>query len=152
MFDKIADEDDPYVAGMEGISSLCEDLGIDPLEDMRILVLLWKMGIKDKPAQINKEEVRALADCVGLIREFLPCGAYSRSIIMKIAFAGVFSILSLFFLFAVDQRVQPFAGRLSRQDEGPPPRPRHRLPRPFRLQGLLQVLLLLQPPGHPPYP
>ena len=49
--DKIADEDDPYVAGMEGISSLCEDLGIDPLEDMRILVLLWKMGIKDKPAQ-----------------------------------------------------------------------------------------------------
>jgi len=57
MFADISDDDDPHVAGMEGISKFCEDLGIDPLEDIRILVLLWKMGANDKPAQINKLEV-----------------------------------------------------------------------------------------------
>jgi len=56
MFDNIADEDDPYVAGMEGISMLCDDLGIDALEDIRVLVLLWKLGANEKPAQISKEE------------------------------------------------------------------------------------------------
>lgn len=54
LFDEIADDDDPTVAGMEGISILCEKLEIDPLEDIRILVLLWKMGSKEKPAQISK--------------------------------------------------------------------------------------------------
>ena len=39
-----------------GISKLCEELDIDPLEDMRILVLLWKMGANEKPAQISKHE------------------------------------------------------------------------------------------------
>jgi hypothetical protein len=56
MFAEIADDDDPTVAGMEGISTLCDKLQIDPLEDIRILVLLWKMGSKEKPAQITKEE------------------------------------------------------------------------------------------------
>lgn len=57
MFQKYADEDDPNVANMEGISQLSEDLGIDPLEDIRILVLLWKLeAAKDKPAQISQQE------------------------------------------------------------------------------------------------
>ena len=56
MFADIADEDDPYVASMEGISKLCDDLGIDPVEDIRILVLLWKLGAAEKPAQISKDE------------------------------------------------------------------------------------------------
>ena len=56
LFAEIADEEDPTVAGMEGISTLCDKLQIDPLEDIRILVLLWKMGSKEKPAQITKEE------------------------------------------------------------------------------------------------
>lgn len=56
MFAEIADDDDPFVASMEGISKLCEDLGIDPMEDIRILVLLWKMGANEKPAQISKDE------------------------------------------------------------------------------------------------
>lgn len=56
LFQEIADEDDSSVAGMEGISTLCEKLDIDPLEDIRILVLLWKLGSKEKPAQITKEE------------------------------------------------------------------------------------------------
>ena len=56
LFAEIADEEDPTVAGMEGISTLCEKLDIDPLEDIRILVLLWKLGSKEKPAQISKEE------------------------------------------------------------------------------------------------
>ena len=57
IFADIADEDDPSVAGMEGISTFCEKLEIDPIEDIRILVLLWKMGAsRDKPAQISKQE------------------------------------------------------------------------------------------------
>jgi hypothetical protein len=55
MFDRIADPDDPTIATMEGISTLCEDLELD-IEDIRILVLLWKMKAVEKPAQISKEE------------------------------------------------------------------------------------------------
>jgi hypothetical protein len=56
LFAGICDEDNPTSAGMEGISTFCEKLEIDPLEDIRILVLLWKMGSKEKPAMISKEE------------------------------------------------------------------------------------------------
>ena len=56
IFQEIADEDDPTVAGMEGICKLCEKLDMNPLEDIRVLVLLWKLGSKEKPAQISKEE------------------------------------------------------------------------------------------------
>jgi hypothetical protein len=41
---------------MLGISKLCDQLEIDPLEDIRVLVLLWKMGANEKPAQISKQE------------------------------------------------------------------------------------------------
>ena len=53
---EIADEDDPTVAGMDGIVKLCEQMDLDPLEDIRVLVLLWKMGSKEKPGQISKDE------------------------------------------------------------------------------------------------
>jgi len=56
MFVTIADDDDPNSASMEGISKLCNSIGIDPYEDIRVLVLLWKLGANDKPAQISKEE------------------------------------------------------------------------------------------------
>mmetsp|Transcript_11568 Transcript_11568/g.24402 ORF Transcript_11568/g.24402 Transcript_11568/m.24402 type:complete len:270 (+) Transcript_11568:227-1036(+) len=56
LFEDISDQEDPNVANMEGISTLCEQLGIDPLEDVRVLVLLWKMGAAKKPAEICKEE------------------------------------------------------------------------------------------------
>jgi hypothetical protein len=55
-FAGIADEDDPTVAGMDGIVKLCEQMDLDPLEDIRVLVLLWKMGSKAKPGEITKEE------------------------------------------------------------------------------------------------
>lgn len=55
LFDSIADPDDPSIATMEGISTLCDQLELD-IEDIRILVLLWKMNAVDKPAQISKEE------------------------------------------------------------------------------------------------
>jgi len=77
LFEEIADEDDPMVAGMEGISAFCEKLGIDPLEDIRVLVLLWKMGSKEKPAQISKEEwmggcQRLQADSLEKFQAMLP--------------------------------------------------------------------------------
>jgi hypothetical protein len=43
---------------------LCESIEIDPLEDIRILVLLFKMGATSKPAQITRDEW--LAGCAKL--------------------------------------------------------------------------------------
>jgi hypothetical protein len=56
LFQEFSEEDDPNVIGMDGIVKLCEQLDLDPFEDQRVLVLLWKLGSKDKPAQISKEE------------------------------------------------------------------------------------------------
>ena len=53
IFASIEDKEDPNTASMEGIWKLYEDLGIDAVEDIRILVLLWQLGANDKPAQIN---------------------------------------------------------------------------------------------------
>mmetsp|Transcript_6582 Transcript_6582/g.13754 ORF Transcript_6582/g.13754 Transcript_6582/m.13754 type:complete len:242 (-) Transcript_6582:192-917(-) len=56
MFVEIADPDDPSTATMEGIFTLGEKLDMDATEDIRILVLLWKMNIRDKPSQMSKQE------------------------------------------------------------------------------------------------
>jgi len=77
LFQELADEDDPHVASMEGISKLCDELELDPLEDIRILVLLWKLGANEKPAQINKEEWmqgcnKLQVDTVDKFKELLP--------------------------------------------------------------------------------
>ena len=39
-----ADEEDPDVITMDGISKLSGDLGLDPSSDVRVLVLLWRLG------------------------------------------------------------------------------------------------------------
>lgn len=39
-----------------GISKLCEQLSLDPYEDVRVLVLLYKLGANSKPSQITREE------------------------------------------------------------------------------------------------
>lgn len=77
MFDEISDHDDPSFANMEGISLLCEQLGIDPLEDIRILVLLHKLGANSKPAQILRSEwtsgcQKLQVDSVDKIKMLLP--------------------------------------------------------------------------------
>lgn len=56
MFDSIADENDPNIANMEGVCKLAEKLNIDPFEDVRILVLLYKLGAEEKPSQMSREE------------------------------------------------------------------------------------------------
>ena len=69
--------DEGTVASMEGISILCEKLDLDPLEDIRVLVLLWKMGATSKPAQISREEwmkgcEKLQVDTVTKFKELLP--------------------------------------------------------------------------------
>lgn len=55
----LVDQEDEMIATMEGISAFCDLLEIDALEDIRIMVLLWKMDVgKDKPQQITREEWR----------------------------------------------------------------------------------------------
>mmetsp|Transcript_221 Transcript_221/g.532 ORF Transcript_221/g.532 Transcript_221/m.532 type:complete len:230 (+) Transcript_221:73-762(+) len=56
LFAEFVDVEDPTVIEIEGIGKLSEQLDIDPVSDIRILVLLWKLGSKEKPAQITKEE------------------------------------------------------------------------------------------------
>ena len=56
MFDELCDKEDPTVIPLEGICTLGEKLGIDALDDIRILVLLWKMGCSEKPGQMNHNE------------------------------------------------------------------------------------------------
>ena len=56
LFQKYVDEDDPDSISMDGISKLSEDIGIDPSSDIRLLVLLWRLGASSKPGIITKTE------------------------------------------------------------------------------------------------
>jgi hypothetical protein len=57
LFATIVDEEDPDVADFDGIAKLAELINIDPTTDVRILVLLWKMGVSvTKPGQISKSD------------------------------------------------------------------------------------------------
>lgn len=55
-FASLADCDDPETISMEGISKLCDLLNIDPSTDVRVLVLMWKLGAVSKPGSISKNE------------------------------------------------------------------------------------------------
>lgn len=54
--ESLLDEDDPELISMEGISMLSEQLEINPESDVRLLVLLWKLGASSKPGAITKTE------------------------------------------------------------------------------------------------
>jgi len=60
LFDRWADEEDAM--GMEGLAALCEDCGVDPSSDVRLLIFCWRLDAK-KPAMILREEW-----CEGLAR------------------------------------------------------------------------------------
>mmetsp|Transcript_13350 Transcript_13350/g.15306 ORF Transcript_13350/g.15306 Transcript_13350/m.15306 type:complete len:261 (+) Transcript_13350:304-1086(+) len=47
---------EPEVTRMEGFSVFCEQLDLDPCDDIRVLVLLWKLGANSKPQLITKKE------------------------------------------------------------------------------------------------
>ncbi|KAL7538651.1 hypothetical protein ACHAWF_006164 [Thalassiosira exigua] len=77
IFAELCEEDNPGAANMEGICKLCEKLDIDPLEDVRVLVLLWKLGANKKPAEIQKEEWMAgchklQLDSIDKFKKYLP--------------------------------------------------------------------------------
>mmetsp|Transcript_9616 Transcript_9616/g.12468 ORF Transcript_9616/g.12468 Transcript_9616/m.12468 type:complete len:243 (-) Transcript_9616:131-859(-) len=62
---------------MEGICALCEKIGMDPESDVRILVLLWKLGANARPGEISKEEFVKGCESLGLdtpqkIKDYLP--------------------------------------------------------------------------------
>lgn len=57
LFDEICNTENPNMVDMDGIVTLCEKyLDIDPYEDIRVLVLMWKLGSKEKPASISRKE------------------------------------------------------------------------------------------------
>jgi hypothetical protein len=56
LFDSLVDPDDPDTIYMDGISKLCESLGMDPAADVRVLVMLWKLGAVSKPGSITRSE------------------------------------------------------------------------------------------------
>lgn len=73
LFKELADEDDTEIISMEGIGKMCESLGMDPASDVRGLVLVWRLGAKEKPGQISHAEfvegMRSLgvSDTAGLL-------------------------------------------------------------------------------------
>ncbi len=56
LYESLMDPDDPDLLSMEGISKLCESLDLDPSSDVRVLVLLWKLGATSKPGNITRTE------------------------------------------------------------------------------------------------
>lgn len=56
MFSSYADEDDSDSMSMDGIVKLCEELEIDPSTDVRVLVLMWKLGATSKPGTMSRKE------------------------------------------------------------------------------------------------
>lgn len=56
MFAEIADADDPTSCSAEGLLSLGDKVGLDATEDIRILVLLWKLDCGEKPGVVQKDE------------------------------------------------------------------------------------------------
>lgn len=66
MFDEFAvDEDNPESMDMDGIAKLAEALEIDPETDMRLLVLMWRLGAKG-PGAINRTEFEEGCESLGL--------------------------------------------------------------------------------------
>jgi hypothetical protein len=65
MFGKYADEDDPNSMSMDGIGMLCDDLELDPTADIRVLVLLYKLGAASKPGVCLASEWRAGMESMG---------------------------------------------------------------------------------------
>jgi len=59
LFNTFADDDDPEIISLPGISKLGEELDMDAASDIRLLVLLWKLGAVSKPGTITKPEFLA---------------------------------------------------------------------------------------------
>jgi len=78
LFSTLADEDDPDQMGLENIAAFSEKLGIDPMTDVRLLVLMWRLKATTKPGTIlRKEFVSGMAntlrkDSIEGIQSLLP--------------------------------------------------------------------------------
>jgi len=76
--DTLAEPDDDTIATMEGVCKFCELIEIDAMEDIRILVLLWKMEVgEDRPAQITRDEwkkgcMKLNIDTIEKFKQLLP--------------------------------------------------------------------------------
>jgi len=77
LYESLMDPDDPELLSMEGISKLCESLDLDPSSDVRVLVLLWKLGATSKPGNITRTEFttglqKLQASSVDKLKSLLP--------------------------------------------------------------------------------
>ncbi len=55
LFREFADPEEPSRINIEGISRLADAIGL-PIDDVKLLALMWKLGAKEKPASISEEE------------------------------------------------------------------------------------------------
>lgn len=96
MFMSLADEDDPEIISSEGIGKFADNLEIDAAADVRILVLLWKLGAKSKPGSISNEEfmsgmVSLQKDSYQGLKDMLP--SLDPGFLEKSSFRGAFCVL-----------------------------------------------------------
>ena len=87
---------------LPGICKLCEQLQLDPLEDVRVLVLLHKLGANKKPAEISREEWmsgcnRLQLDTVAKFTNYLP--ALDTGFMDRDEFKEFYKVCILYYLY-----------------------------------------------------
>ncbi len=97
LFNTLCDEEDNDIVSMDGIVNLAEMLSIDPVADVRALVMMWKLGANSKPGQISREEFingfrnLQINDVAGLIK-LLP--SFDPGFLDRSEFRGMDTFLS----------------------------------------------------------
>lgn len=56
IFDRFADVHEPTLIKMDGIINLCSEIGMDAASDVRVLVMLFKLGAVSTPGAISSTE------------------------------------------------------------------------------------------------
>lgn len=100
LFETLADPDDPELVSMEGIGKLSVSLGLDPSTDVRVLVLVWKLGGVSKPGAITKAEfVKGFqtlqASSVDKLKTLLP--SFDPGFLDRTEFRGAHGLVLLFY-------------------------------------------------------
>lgn len=108
VFNEFADPDDSEIITMEGISKISEHLGIDPSADVRILVILWRLGSSSKPGVITKAEfiagMRALRkDSIAGLKELLP--SFDPGFLNRNQFRGTMRLVFIYLFYFLSKQL-----------------------------------------------
>lgn len=104
LFSQYADEDDPDIISMDGIGKISEKLSLDPSADVRILVILFKLGAFSKPGVITKTEFvagmrRLKKDSIEGLLDVMP--SFDPGFMDKYEFRGISYIIKFVYIHGI---------------------------------------------------